>query len=91
MWLTLVTGPSAYKPELLRRLTLGLIDPANAGKLHAVWLPPVTGVLFYVHAILGFQLLGHRLRWVRRKVIWEVAFFILGIAAIAQLLILFYG
>jgi len=91
MWLMLMTGPALFKSQLVTQLTLGIIDPANAGKLHGVWLPAITGVLFYVHAILGFQMLIYRVKWIKPKVVWEIAVFVLGALFIAQFLWLFYA
>ncbi len=91
MWLMLMTGPAAYKSLLFERLTFGLINAAVTGKLHAVWLPVLTTVLFYLHAILGFQVLGYRLKWVKRKAIWEISIFVLGLGMIVQFLWLYYG
>lgn len=91
MWLMLMTGPAAFKSDLVSRLTFGLINPANAGKLHAVWLPSLTGVLFYLHSILGFQMLVYRVKWIKPKRVWEVVVFVLGALVIAQFLWLFYA
>jgi hypothetical protein len=91
VWLQMMTGMGAFKGRLFRLLTLGLIDPAAAGKLHAVWLPVATATLVYLHAILGLQVMGRRLAWVRHKRAWEIAVFALGVILVAQFLVLYYG
>ncbi len=91
MWYMFMTGPAVFKGDLVRQLTLGLIDPAQAGKQHAVWLPPITAVLFYIHAILGFQMLIYRVKWIQPKWLWEAAVFGLGVLVIVQFLWLFYA
>jgi len=91
MWLQMMTGMGAFKGRLFSLLTLGLIDPASAGKLHAVWLPVATATLVYLHAILGLQVMVRRLARIRRKAAWEVAVFALGVVLVAQFLVLYLG
>ncbi len=91
IWLELMTGPAPFKGELLGRLTLGLIDPANAGKLHTVWFPPIAAGVFYLHVIAGLQTLVSRTRWLKPKRVWEIIVFVIGALLVAQFYWLFYG
>jgi hypothetical protein len=91
MWLQMMTGIGAFKGRLFRLLTLGLIDPAAAGKLHGVWLPVATATMVYLHAILGLQVMGRRLAWIRPKAAWEIGVYVLGIVLLAQFLVLYFG
>ena len=91
IWLQMMTGMGAFKGRLFRLLTLGLIDPAAAGKLHAVWLPVATATVVYLHAILGLQVMGRRLAWIRHKTAWEIGVYVLGMVLVAQFLVLYFG
>lgn len=91
MWLQMMSGMGAFKGPLLRQLTLGIIDPASAGKLHGVWLPLATATMVYLHAILGLQVMGRRLARIRHKTAWEIGVFVLGAALMAQFLLLYLG
>jgi len=91
MWLQMMTGMGAFKGPLFRQLTLGLIDPAAAGKIHGVWLPVATATVVYLHAVLGLQVMGRRLAWIRRKRAWEVGVYVLGALLMAQFLVLYLG
>jgi hypothetical protein len=91
MWLQLLTGLGSIKDELLGPVTLGLLNPATAGKLHAVRLPLVTGLLAYLHAVVGFQIMARRLKWIKHKGTWEIGIWILGALGVLQFLLLYFG
>jgi|GEM_PF-3669928 len=91
IWLELLSGLGSVKGELLGPLTLGLLNPANAGKLHALRLPLITGLLTYLHATVGLQLMARRLRWIKHKGAWEIGIWIVGLLGLAQFLLLYFG
>ncbi len=91
IWLELLSGVGSVKGELLRPLSFGLLDPANAGKLHALRLPLITGIVAYLHATVGLQLMARRLRWIKRKRAWEIGIWVVGILALLQFLLLYFG
>lgn len=91
IWLQMMTGMGAFKGELFRLTTFGLIDPAASGKIHGVWLPLATATVVYLHAILGLQVVGRRLAWIRNKRAWEIGVYALGALLIAQFLVLYLG
>jgi len=91
MWFALMSGPATFKSDLVRKWTLGLINPAAAGKLHSVWLPPVTGLVFYVHVTMGFLVIVNRLKWLKPKIVWEVVSFLVGSFGLLQFFGLYYG
>jgi hypothetical protein len=87
----LITGPGVFKSEILRKTTLGLANPATAGKWHSVWLPPATALIFYVHTTMGLQVMLGRARWIKPKWIGEIAGWAIGLLGLTQFLWLFYG
>ena len=89
MVLQLLTGLGAIKGRQLAQVTAGLLDPANAGKLHTVWLVLVTGLVIYLHGIAGIGLLIRRSKLIRHKTVWEVVLMVLGFALLVQFLVLF--
>ena len=89
MVLQLLTGLGAIKGRQFALVTAGLIDPANAGKLHTVWLVLVTGLVIYIHGIAGIGLLIRRSNLVRHKTVWEIVLMVLGLALFVQFLLLF--
>jgi len=91
IWLELLSSVGSVKGELLRPLTFGLLNPANAGKLHALRLPLITGVVAYLHATVGLQLMARRLRWIKRKRAWEIGIWVVGALGLLQFLLLYFG
>ncbi|MBN1487572.1 MAG: hypothetical protein JW981_08015 [Anaerolineae bacterium] len=91
MWLALMTGLATFKGELASTLTLGLIKPWGAGKLHTVWLPPLMGIIFYVHITTGMLVTINRLKFFKSKSTWEIVAFIIGGLGLLQFLWLYYG
>lgn len=89
MCLGMISGPGAFKGEAFRAVTLGLVNPADAGKLHTVRLPLLLGVPLYLHMTLGLQLLARRLRWLRPPGLWEGIIFAVGALALAQYLLVY--
>lgn len=90
-WLMLLTGLGTFKGTQLGRVTLGILRPAAAGKLHTVWLPLAVGLLSYLHGIFGLQILVHRWRLIKHKRAWEIGVFVLGAALLLQFLLLYWG
>ncbi|MHB0858498.1 MAG: hypothetical protein ACYC5M_13145 [Anaerolineae bacterium] len=91
MWLGMLTGLGSIKGRAYAAVTLGLLDPAQAGKLHTIWLPLMAGVLLYAHVVFSLQRLLRRQRWVRHRLAWEVGIFVLGALLLGQYLILYYA
>ncbi len=91
IWLMLMTGPAVFKTEIVRDLVVGLLNPATASVWHTVWLPPITAVLFCVHAALGLQMMIARARWLKPKGLWEVVGFGLCLLGLAQFFLFFYS
>ena len=89
MVLQLLSGLGAIKGRQLALVTAGLFDPANAGKLHTVWLVLATGLVVYLHGIAGIGLLMRRSNLVRHKTVWEIVLMVLGLALFVQFLLLF--
>lgn len=85
----LLTGLGAIKGRQLALVTAGLINPANAGKLHTVWLVLVTGLVIYLHGIAGLALLVRRSKLIRHKTVWEIVLITFGLALFIQFLLLF--
>lgn len=85
----LLTGLGAIKGRELALVSLGIIDPASAGKLHTVWLVLLSGVVVYLHGIAGLGLLIARSKRLRRKTIWEAAVIAVGLALFVQFLVLY--
>jgi hypothetical protein len=91
MWLMLITGPGLFKGEILRKTTLGLVNPATAGKWHSVWLPPLAAVVLYTHTTLGLEVMVGRTRWLKPKALWEIVALVVGLLGLAQFMWLYYG
>jgi hypothetical protein len=89
MALQLLTGLGSIKGRQLALVTAGLFNPANAGKLHTVWLVLVTGIVIYLHGIAGIGLLIRRSKLIRNKTVWEVVLMILSLALFVQFIVLF--
>jgi hypothetical protein len=89
MVLQLLTGLGSIKGRQLALVTAGLFNPANAGKLHTVWLVLVTGLVIYIHGIAGMGLLIRRSKWINHKTAWEIVLMVLGLALLVQFLVLF--
>lgn len=89
LWLALLTGLGAFKGAALRTATLNLLNPADAGKLHAVWLVLPLGLLALVHGVFGLQILVWRWLSGKRRVIGEALVYAVGVISLAQFLWLY--
>jgi hypothetical protein len=91
VWIQIITGLGNFRGKLLQAVTLGILDPGTAGKIHTVVMPLVIGVVAYGHAILGLQIMARRLKWVKKKDAWEIGIFVVGALLLLQFLVLYFG
>ncbi len=88
--LQLITGLASIKGREFARVSLGLINPADTGKLHTVWLVLITGIVVYLHGIAGLGTLITRAKFIRHKLICEIAVIAAGCFLFAQFMILYF-
>ncbi|MHB9034235.1 MAG: hypothetical protein ACYC6L_14445 [Anaerolineae bacterium] len=89
MVLQLITGLGSIKGREFASVSLGIIPPADTGKLHTVWLVLLVGIFIYLHGTAGLGVLISRAKFIHHKLPWEIAMIVVSLALFTQFFILY--